>query len=303
MLAIKRERRINSEVNLPRLALRLIPGVILAGLMVWGAVLYFKQGEPVFRGKRLSEWRTQFQGADPGRREEAAEAMRRIGTNQFSHLSRLIRARDSTFKEDLFYFLNQQSWTRFESAGDKHARGYFEIEMLGPGAMAMIPTLTGILNQGEKPGEAQEAAEALAKIGGRGVPALRKALESEKDRVRAAAAGAFGEFEARGERYVPLLLTALRDRDLAVRANAAAALGKIHQRAPDVVPALIARLSDPALAVRRCSTKALGEFRELAADAVPLLLQSARDRDSVVRDNAIFALRRIDPQAAAIAEK
>ena len=303
MLAIKREKRINSGVNLPRLSLplRLVAGVFLAGLLGLGGFLYFRNGtEPVFHGKKLSEWRAQFQGADPGRREEAAEAMRRIGSNQASHLSRLIRARDSGFKEDLYYFLNLQSWTKFETAPDKHARGYFEIEMLGPGAVSMIPILTEILLRGEKPAE---AAESLAKIGGRGVPALRQALESPNSRVRAAAAGALGEFAARGERYVPLLLTALRDRHPIVRANAAAALGEIHQRAPEVVPALIARVSDSDLAVRRYSTRALGEFRELAADAVPALLESAKSLDTVTRDNAIFALRKIDPRAAALAEK
>ncbi|HEY2084323.1 MAG TPA: HEAT repeat domain-containing protein [Verrucomicrobiae bacterium] len=97
---------------------------------------------------------------------------------------------------------------------------------------------------------------------------------------------------------VPGLVAALKDSDTFVRANAAITLGFLDENTELAVPALIQCLSDDQLRVAGAAAKALGRLQGDASSAVPALLQAAQSTDENVRENAIAALKQIDPAAA-----
>jgi HEAT repeat protein len=95
-------------------------------------------------------------------------------------------------------------------------------------------------------------------------------------------------------------LIALEDADPGVRSEAAQALGHVHKRLDAVLPALLKNLKDPDASVRLGTADALGLLGPDAKSAVPALLEVWRsDPDRTVSPFAAFALKKIDPEAAA----
>jgi CubicO group peptidase (beta-lactamase class C family) len=131
----------------------------------------------------------------------------------------------------------------------------------GKAEMAAIAPLVEALADAD-PFAAGAAAEALAGIGGPGVPALSAALGDPRE---------------------------------SVRQGAAIALGKIGGEARAAVPALVRALSDPKENVRWCAANALGAVGGAASTAVPALREALHDGDEDVRRGAALALERIDP--------
>ncbi len=163
------------------------------------------------------------------------------------------------------------------------------------------------------PGE--EACQSLVKIGHDAVPALQRALRSDKAVVRQLAAKALGQIGELGS--IPELLPLLEDSDRQVRAFAALALGSYrHPQAAKlivdalpaakpgmragmvyalgqindvlVVPILIQRYPQEDVDVRAAIMYALGRLRD--GEAIETLLLGLHDSDEVVRANAANAL-------------
>lgn len=66
-----------------------------------------------------------------------------------------------------------------------------------------------------------------------------------------------------------------------------------------VVPILMADLGSWEAVTRRLSANLLGRFGDAAKEAVPALLQTLQDSDETVREAALKALQKIDPETAA----
>ena len=77
------------------------------------------------------------------------------------------------------------------------------------------------------------------------------------------------------------------------------ALGHLHAEPGLAVPALMNDFpgNDPELRV--WILMAIGPFETNARAAVPMVLEALSDNDQEVRDQAAWALKRIDPAAAA----
>lgn len=97
---------------------------------------------------------------------------------------------------------------------------------------------------------------------------------------------------------VPGLVAALKDSDTFVRANAAITLGFLGEDSQTVVPALIQCLNDEQWRVAGSAAKALGRLKGNASSALPALLRAAQNTDENIRENAINAVKNIDPGAA-----
>lgn len=147
--------------------------------------------------------------------------------------------------------------------------------------------------------KAAALAPLLALVLGRGgpeaAPAVAPLVEALADADPFAAGAAAEALAAIGARSVPALSLALGDSRESVRQGAAIALGKLGEESRDAVPALVGALADPKENVRWCAVNALGAVGPAAAPAVPAIREALHDRDEDVRRGAALALERIDP--------
>jgi HEAT repeat protein len=84
-----------------------------------------------------------------------------------------------------------------------------------------------------------------------------------------------------------------------LRGAAVQTLGYIHSMPEVSVPLLTKSLSDPIIGIRYASAISLGAFGNDAKPAVPELIKALSDSSFSVRDEAVSALKKIDPETAA----
>jgi HEAT repeat protein len=207
---------------------------------------------------------------------------------------------------------------------------------IGPSAREALPALQELLANG--PGELRPAvALACWQIDGRAeavLPALRDALKDKMPETRERAAEALGRLGPAGRAAVPDLLAAMQGQVLRFPLTAALALWRIDRAAgKQSVPMLVQVLRTPEhdqlatslerldhtpgifdgtlgelqkfleyMDVRTAAADALGAIGPDAREAVPALLEARKDSRRTVRQAAVRALRRIDPQTLAAVE-
>jgi HEAT repeat protein len=115
------------------------------------------------------------------------------------------------------------------------------------------------------------ATEALVAMGAVSAPALRKALTSSDEGVRALAAGALAEVG--GPHEVDPLIEVLRDRSADARAQSARALGAIGDRR--AVPGLLAATGDRFDEVRKAAAAALALLGEPLGEVIRQSLEGS----------------------------
>jgi len=278
---------------------RAIAWVVL--LVVIAAVAAFcalRPREPVYEGKRLSEWLRDLDdntlAADS--RNRAVGAVLQIGSNCVPTLVELLHSSDSWLKRRLMESVGNQSRIRFHFTTAQERRGWAiqGIKVLGPAA---IPMLIDLLND---KGAMTTAMICLSQVGPEVVWPLTRTLTNEAPRVRSAAIVTLGLLRSNGQVAVPALVARLEsDEDNRVRASAANALGYIGKDPEVAVPALVKHLSDADPTIRAQAALALAKFGRQAQAGVPMLLKTMRDENLTVRNSAAVALKEIDPHAAA----
>jgi hypothetical protein len=251
--------------------------------------------EPIYQGKRLTQWLL----ADAPTREDArdfqvfvkrhkqiAEAVQAVGTNAIPTLLRLLRTTDSTSKTKLLSAWGALARSQvtfpididYTSATFWIHAGRDGFSILDPKAQSAVPALVDIINQNISATSRSYTMEALAHIG----PAAREA--------------------------VPCLLTFVTNAvvtrtDAEMQLDAITALGQIHADPDRVVPALIDALHSPNHYARVHAMQALPCFGPDAKRAVPALFELYNTPDNVgpqidLRMEAARALKLIDPEAA-----
>src|SRR5207245_5475280 len=95
------------------------------------------------------------------------------------------------------------------------------------------------------------------------------------------------------------LIARLGDPDRGVQHTAVQTLGRLHAEPELAVPALMKDFPGDDPALRSWILMAVGEFETNASAAVPMLLEALSDNDQKVRNKAAWALKHIDPAAAA----
>jgi len=171
---------------------------------------------------------------------------------------------------------------------------------IGPEAKTAVPVLLGLLTEGAA-SVRRNAAQALGGIGpGIGedaVGALAKALRDSSDPVREDAAIALGRLGPFAKSAAPALEEALANGPIAARVPAARALWLVTGRTERAVDVLIEELAE--LNWTYDAVQTLGEIGPAAKKAVPALvaLLKLTDEEEDVREAAIDALKKIEPQA------
>jgi HEAT repeat protein len=263
-----------------------VVGVLLAAGTTTVIVKKAYPSEPDYQGRTLSDWlaslgrnQLQFLNLRPQPNQPAAEAFQAMGARAVPFLHRELRSLELARRE--------------HAADAAHA--------IGPGAKQLIPDLLAsaisTANSGQDP---YSEVFALAAMGPESIGPLTNMFTNQNRWARIRTGDAFYMTDYDAEPAVPALLIALEDADPGVRSEAAQALGHVHKRLDAVLPALLKNLKDPDASVRLGTADALGLLGPDAKSAVPALLEVWRsDPDRTVSPFAAFALKKIDPEAAA----
>ena len=253
--------------------------------------------EPTYHGRVLSSWMKQYdRPASLGRKEQAADAVRHIGTNAFPYLLKWIAYEPPAWKMKLF-----ESLSRFVRLEDKQesraARAMRVFLILGPEGKGAIGDLTRLTTDPKAKAGAWRAAYSLGYVGSDALPALLAGLTNQQGRLRDLYAEVLGAMGTNARPAVPMLIQCLKDQDTWVARSAAAALGTLKIDPALVVPALTNCLQDSRGQVRFWAAYALGEFGADARAAAPALGNVLNDSDPKIRATAKKALRKLDPAA------
>jgi HEAT repeat protein len=166
---------------------------------------------------------------------------------------------------------------------------------IGPGAVAAAPALAQELDD-SRAGELWRFAEsALVDIGPTAVPALVNGVRDERTRV--IAAHALNSLRPEAKAAVPALMEALKDSRPRARSMACYGLAGIGPEARAAARSLIVALADTARDVRFQAAYALGRIGPDAADAIPALTRALADSSNDVARAAATALSSMGPAA------
>src|SRR6267142_528741 len=194
--------------------------------------------DPVYQGRRLSEWLTQ---PDSGRwpRQEiipAEEAIRHMGTNVFPKVEQLLRYRDSALKSQLIRLFHKQSLIRLRITTQMtyHHRAIAACYALGPVAKPLVPKVVEALARMD-PYEQPSAEQWLGSLGpdaDAAIPALVGILRDKNNPARPFAADALLSISThRWDDVLPVFTECLRDTDQHVRDVAKCAFQLGRERA------------------------------------------------------------------------
>lgn len=285
------------------------------GVLVGIGVVAFWSGEkePEYRGKRLSEWLREYRqplGARvPITSEEAADAVRHIGTNALPFLVKWIRDDEDMpkWKAQLFhvvYIWNSPSFPRnqaLEIIAHRQLLAHnatWAFEILGERARDAIPELIRVAKDGNQ----LSAFKALMALSCLGQDALSPLLAFASDRSfkwRMQAISVLGEMAGRGggpaHAAVVCLIEHLKESDPKIVCAAANALGALNLEDEISVPPLADLLQSTDEGIRESGLANLGRFGVRARPALPQVLAALKDSNGDVRRSATNALQKIAP--------
>jgi HEAT repeat protein len=180
-----------------------------------------------------------------------------------------------------------------------------ELAIMGPTARMAVRALIQALKDSDSKVR-ESAALALGKIGPEAcvaIPDLCEALRDADARTRSSAAYAMSFYGPLARPAIPVLTAALEDQDFRVRYGAAWTLGAIGSDAHVSVPALVAKLEDSSPIVKITAAYALCRIEPARTEkTVELLIDALLDPDEHVYDWAAELLGNIGPPARSASE-
>lgn len=286
--------------------------LLLAGIVVFGVILFGLRTGPFYHGHRLSWWVDQYCNLHNPRRAEAKAALSAIGTNSVPYLMNLISnvdakppsALNSTEQEDF----RTRMWQQAQSAATVFS-------VLGTNANPYIPELKALAVDPSNGDICVVAESALVQMGPDGFAAALDVIAKPILRQRGVLMQSTGLFEhmlppwpphfyqdpnfrINAIRAAPILLKCLGDNDVTIRNSAFSMLS--YSDPSVMVPALTNFLAgSPPPAIRRQATEALAKHGRDARIAVPFLLSRYSNSDPDIRIEASNALVQIAPNALA----
>lgn len=240
--------------------------------------------EPVYQGRRLSKWLTVYDTVSPTSppftSQDAAEAIRHMGTNAIPTLLRMIAAHDSALKIRVMEILRKQTFIKVShvNADNLSCQAREGFKVLGADACSAVPALNAIYHRSSDWAVRNNVICTLGNIG----PTAKDA--------------------------VPSLISATTNRDWVTLGNAVDALGKIHAQPKLTVPALVRMLKyvgphgysdNTSYSIRWGAVDGLKLFAADARPAVPELILALTNSNIDLRQCITNALLAIDPTAAA----
>jgi HEAT repeat protein len=246
--------------------------LILAGLGgCWWLYLRLDETDPVYGGKRLSEWLNATNSRTWMLTDEAAEAVRRIGANAGAYLLKELGTPETAIDDII------------------------EQDVTSPRARKILAEL----RYESRSDRRIKAERGISALGEKGVLMLAQGLTNSDKWVRLGCAGECMGHQDYPEILLRPLLRRLKDSDTMVREQAAASLYNFTNEPALVIPGLIQLLGDPEEPSRAIAIFTLGAFGPQAKSAVPAILKGLQSTNLAARQNATNALMQIDPATAA----
>jgi hypothetical protein len=268
--------------------------VMLAGLMAWRGL---PEREPIYQGKRLSQWLDEYNRAGSmDKTEPTSAAIRAIGTNCLPFLLAHIKHIDSPLKTKLLALLSRQRLIKlpFYGADRYRSTSILALSALGPLAAPLCPELLPVAQNSDT---SWWGMMALLAIGSNSIPTLAATCQSTNARVRTEAVLMMSMIVS-----MPRPGFSWGWGKAPVNGRPLFHLG--YAVSGDDVRGIAALLGHSEATVRRASAEALGlytgpPYAAEAKAAVPALMQAMKDADPDVRQAAGTTLKKIDPEAAA----
>lgn len=226
--------------------------VLLAVLFATGIAVAAWEGlapkEPVYQGKRLSQW-IECPGP-PGivgiyytpERRLAREALDQAGDKAIPLLLHLLRAEDSPESRLMSYLQTKHVLKiKYMSPSDRNGCAMAGFYYLRERASNAVPGLITMLEDTRSVARQENAARALAYIGAgakSAIPALLKTAVSTNSSVCCQSIIALGDVRPPAELAIPVLLKGL-DRDTTIQFPAASILSNYGPAAAPAVPGLM----------------------------------------------------------------
>ena len=215
--------------------------LILGGIILWLAFVFYRPFEPHYRGKPLSAWAVRVYWSSE--HDAAVDAIQHIGTNALPYAIKFCSTKDFAIKDKLL------EWVAARQSGETtlgqiilsseklippdistQSKGVAIFEALGPMAKPAIPNLVKLLED-KKSGVANAAADSLTRIGHTAIPSLIEALTNQNQFVQFYAVRSLkymkdttGNFKIEIRPAIPILVVRLSDDNPRMRQSAAAAL-------------------------------------------------------------------------------
>jgi len=274
--------------------------LLLALAAVAAAIaLFWPRGpkEPVYHGKRLSEWIKQKSSfVEAMTNADVDNAISSIGTNALPWLiSEFTRPR-SKWRTTLNRWASALSVVDFQLQADEER---VQIAMLGlcflgPDAAPALPTVARYLDD---PDRGPMAMAVIAQLGDRASPWLLIATASTNWHVAREAMNVLFRKAHESEPALRALVALHRHTNSDIRMMTAVMLRRFDKQPDLTVPALVAALADPEPEVQSLASFSLSEMGTNAQPAIPALLRLMTSTNTTVASAASNAVFRIDPAA------
>jgi hypothetical protein len=289
---------------------RIILLVVSAAVIIaCGWLVVWSRG-PTYAGRPIRTWIMEADGDPREVRVAAAESViRKMGTNAWPAIFKMLHVRDSQFRLNALEWANDHLRTHFNTRPDQREpdAAVHAIECLAPEARRVaLPELNRLLQGHETCGS---AAAAFAVVGPEGVPYLNQALTNADFFVQTSAAAAFSSggtnFGPTAEMAVTNLIKNLGGTNELVRRFSSDALVTIGKKPEIIVPALLQRSSNlrtrgdvSSIFEAARLFRGISKFGTNAQSAVPILTAALEDPNPRIREAATNALQKINSSTA-----
>lgn len=289
---------------------KMIAGALLLAVVVAVVLSWFGGGEPRYKGSTLSYWIARSESGYLDEAQEAAFAVRHIGTNGIPFLLKWIQqgpgpeSKTARFLRTLPAFVRNsrlmQRWVRGDSYPlDRNSMAILGFRLLGKDAAPAVKELDRLARDRESFG-ADWALRGLQVVGEPAFPALEAMAKDQSLSFRGVAVydmGLSGDLGTNTVAAIQLLREISHETNLNAACSAVYALETFQQRPDLAVPVLLEALTnriEPGM--QRAALGALAQHGTNARAALLEVKVRLNDADADIRNLATNALERIAPE-------
>jgi len=288
---------------------RIVTLLVCVVLAVLAMAVFTPPREPSYGGRTLSQWLEICRSAGVGRvpleqSENAADAVRAIGTNALPFLVQWIRYEPNPGQQKLRRKFTAIGWIRDAIAlgrdVNRSSSAKIGFMILGPTARPAVPELIRIINDTNCPLASSAAFGAIVRLGEDAILPVAEALTNanhSQHRSGPWAASQMSYMGTNASSLVPLLAECAKDGDWSFAYGAVTALGSLRLLPEISVPVLANCLTHSNASIRQLAANNLRQFKSAARPALPALIAAREDPDKFVRHEAAKSISVIAPDS------
>lgn len=288
-----------------RFALGLVLGLVAGAI----GYFYLRPSEPVYQGKRVSDWIADLGSNDSELIGPAHRALVEMGETAVPHLIRTVEKRQSILHSWYLKIWSSRMLPEFVRlripAPISHVQlarfnSVSVLSRMGAKANRAVPVLMRALKEKDR-SMRMIATQGLGMIGPDArpaIPALVNMLKEYEPYVRQSATHALMQIGDPTGKAIEPLTALLNNKTNNTRVSAAVALWLLEGQSQPTLDLLHQNVQPQDWPTRFFTAHTLGEFGNAAKEAVPALLELLHDEHQAVREHAAEALKKIDPATA-----